>query len=158
MELLEQKIRKEGKVYAGDVLKVDGFLNHRMDVEFLCLLGKEFYRLFADCGVNKILTIEASGIGIACIAAQYFNVPVVFAKKHKKTKKRRLLVKVFIKWIFIITTIFVFLYAFSSSYYSPIAFLFHMPYADFRGFSRYAPQEAVLQAELQIISLLFHVR
>ena len=83
MELLEQKIRKEGKVYAGDVLKVDGFLNHRMDVEFLCLLGKEFHRLFADCGVNKILTIEASGIGIACLTAQFFHCPVLFAKKSK---------------------------------------------------------------------------
>jgi xanthine phosphoribosyltransferase len=85
MELLEQKIRKEGKVYAGDVLKVDGFLNHRMDVEFLCLLGKEFYRLFADCGVNKILTIEASGIGIACLTAQFFHCPVLFAKKSKSS-------------------------------------------------------------------------
>ena len=83
MELLEQKIRKEGKVYDGDVLKVDNFLNHRMDVGFLCLLGKEFYRLFADCGVNKILTIEASGIGIACLTAQFFDCPVLFAKKSK---------------------------------------------------------------------------
>lgn len=83
MQLLEQKICKEGKVYPGDVLKVDGFLNHRMDVDFLCLLGKEFYRIFANCGVNKILTIEASGIGIACLTAQFFHCPVLFAKKSK---------------------------------------------------------------------------
>lgn len=83
MKLLEEKIRKEGKVYAGNVLKVDNFLNHQIDVAFLCEIGKEFHRLFKDCGVNKILTIEASGIGIACVAAQYFDVPVVFAKKNK---------------------------------------------------------------------------
>ena len=83
MYLLEEKIRKEGKVYEGNVLKVDGFLNHQIDVAFLQEIGKEFYRLFKDCGINKILTIEASGIGIACITAQYFNVPVVFAKKTK---------------------------------------------------------------------------
>ena len=81
MELLEQRIRKDGKIYAGDVLKIDSFLNHQMDVDFLSVLGKAFYDLFADCGVNKILTMEASGIGIACIVAQYFDVPVVFAKK-----------------------------------------------------------------------------
>lgn len=83
MELLEQRIVKDGRIYAGDVLKVDSFLNHRMDVDFLCLLGKEFYRLYSDCGVNKILTIEASGIGIACLTAQFFHCPVVFAKKAK---------------------------------------------------------------------------
>ena len=83
MQLLEQKICKEGKVYEGNVLKVDSFLNHQMDVDFLCQLGKEFYRLYADCGVNKILTIEASGIGIACLTAQFFHCPVVFAKKSK---------------------------------------------------------------------------
>lgn len=83
MQLLEQKICKEGKVFAGDVLKVDSFLNHQMDVDFLCRLGEEFYRLFKDCGVNKILTIEASGIGIACITAQFFHCPVLFAKKSK---------------------------------------------------------------------------
>ncbi len=83
MELLEQKIRAEGKIREGDVLKVDGFLNHRMDVDFLCKLGQEFYRLYADCGVNKILTIEASGIGIACLTAQYFHCPVLFAKKSR---------------------------------------------------------------------------
>lgn len=83
MQLLEKKILEEGKVYQGDVLKVDGFLNHRMDVDFLCRLGEEFYRLFEDCGVNKILTIEASGIGIACLTAQFFHCPVLFAKKSK---------------------------------------------------------------------------
>ena len=83
MRSLEEKIVAEGKVYEGDVLKVDRFLNHRIDVVFMNEIGKEFARLYADCGVNKILTIEASGIGIACIAAQHFApmVPVVFAKK-----------------------------------------------------------------------------
>jgi xanthine phosphoribosyltransferase len=83
MELLKQKIRAEGRVYAGDVLKVDGFLNHRMDVDFLCALGREFYDRYANCDVNKILTIEASGIGIACLTAQFFHCPVLFAKKAK---------------------------------------------------------------------------
>ncbi len=83
MKLLEERIRRDGKVYAGDVLKVDSFLNHQIDVELLSLLGKEFYRLFGDCGVNKILTVEASGIGIACVAAQSFHCPVLFAKKSK---------------------------------------------------------------------------
>ena len=81
MELLEQRIVKDGKVKAGNVLKVDSFLNHQMDVNLLNDLGREFKRLFADSEITKILTIEASGIGIACIAAQHFNVPVVFAKK-----------------------------------------------------------------------------
>lgn len=81
MELLEKKIQKDGIVKAGNVLKVDHFLNHQMDIELFNEMGKEFKRLFADRPVNKILTIEASGIGIACIAAQYFQVPVVFAKK-----------------------------------------------------------------------------
>ncbi|QOV18282.1 xanthine phosphoribosyltransferase [Blautia liquoris] len=81
MKLLEDRIRKEGVVKPGNVLKVDGFLNHQMDVGLFNEMGKEFKRLFADCPVNKILTIEASGIGIACIVAQHFNVPVVFAKK-----------------------------------------------------------------------------
>ena len=83
MRSLEEKIVEEGKIYPGDVLKVDRFLNHRIDVVFMNDIGKEFARLFGDCGVNKILTIEASGIGIACITAQHFDpiVPVVFAKK-----------------------------------------------------------------------------
>lgn len=83
MKLLEEKIVKDGKIGSGDVLKVDSFINHMVDVSFVNLLGKEFYRLYKDCGVTKILTIEASGIGIACITAQYFDVPVVFAKKTK---------------------------------------------------------------------------
>lgn len=85
MKLLEDRIRQDGQLGAGNVLKVDCFLNHQIDVEFLCELGKEFERLFHDCGVNKILTIEASGIGVACLTAQYFHVPVVFAKKSKTT-------------------------------------------------------------------------
>jgi len=83
VELLKQRIRKDGKVKGSDILKVDSFLNHQMDVELFVEMGKEFKRLFADCGVNKILTIESSGIGIACITAQYFGCPVVFAKKSK---------------------------------------------------------------------------
>lgn len=81
MKALEERILKDGKVFPGNVLKVDSFLNHQVDVQLLNDIGKEFYRLFKDCGINKIFTIEASGIGIACITAQYFNVPVVFAKK-----------------------------------------------------------------------------
>lgn len=83
MELLKNKILKEGKVLKGEVLKVDGFLNHQIDVNLFNEIGKEFKRRFNDKEITKILTIEASGIGIACIAAQYFNVPVVFAKKHE---------------------------------------------------------------------------
>lgn len=83
MELLEDRILKDGHIGADNVLKVDSFLNHQIDVNFVCELGKEFYRLFKDENITKILTIEASGIGIACLAAQYFNVPVVFAKKTK---------------------------------------------------------------------------
>ena len=81
MKLLEDRIQRDGVVKAEGVLKVDGFLNHRIDIELLDAMGAEFKRLFADVPINKILTIEASGIGIACIAAQYFHVPVVFAKK-----------------------------------------------------------------------------
>ena len=83
MQLLEERINKDGIVKEGNVLKVDSFLNHQIDVSFVCELGKEFYRLFKDENITKILTIEASGIGIACLAAQYFGVPVVFAKKTK---------------------------------------------------------------------------
>ena len=83
MELLKERIRKDGVVKGTDVLKVDSFLNHQMDVELFEEIGKEFHRRFAGCGVNKILTIEASGIGIACVAAQFFRCPVVFAKKSK---------------------------------------------------------------------------
>lgn len=81
MELLKEKIIEQGKVIGSDVVKVDMFLNHQIDVDLLCEIGKEFRRIFASEKINKILTIEASGIGIACIAAQYFSVPVVFAKK-----------------------------------------------------------------------------
>ncbi len=81
MELLKKKILEEGRVFEGDVLKVDSFLNHQIDVRFLEEVGKEFCRRFDGCEINKILTIEASGIGIACVAARYFDVPVVFAKK-----------------------------------------------------------------------------
>jgi len=84
MELLEKKILKDGVVKAGNVLKVDNFLNHQMDIALFSEIGKDFYRLFGDCNVTKILTIEASGIGIACVTAQSFNnIPVVFAKKSK---------------------------------------------------------------------------
>lgn len=81
MKELEEKIRREGQVRPGNILKVDSFLNHQMDIAFINEMGKEFKRLFSDRPINKILTIEASGIGIACITAQYFHVPVVFAKK-----------------------------------------------------------------------------
>ena len=82
MKLLEDRIQRDGVVKAEGVLKVDGFLNHRIDIELLDAMGAEFKRLFADAPINKILTIEASGIGIACMAARHFNnAPVVFAKK-----------------------------------------------------------------------------
>ena len=73
MQLLEERIRKDGIIKEGNVLKVDRFLNHQMDIHLFEEIGKEFYRRFSDAGVNKILTIEASGIGIACITAQYFD-------------------------------------------------------------------------------------
>lgn len=81
MQLLEERIRKDGIVKPGNILKVDSFLNHQMDIPFINELGKEFKRRFADAPITKILTIEASGIGIACLVAQHFNVPVIFAKK-----------------------------------------------------------------------------
>ena len=83
MELLKQRIRQDGKVKGTDVLKVDSFLNHQMDIKLFGEIGKEFKRRFADCEINKILTIEASGIGIACIVAQYFDCPVIFANKNQ---------------------------------------------------------------------------
>lgn len=84
MEELKQRIVQEGTVKEGNVLKVDAFLNHQCDVELFDHMGAEWARLFADKRVDKILTIEASGIGIACVAAQHFgNVPVVFAKKYQ---------------------------------------------------------------------------
>ena len=81
MELLKERIRKDGKVKEGNVLKVDSFLNHQMDIHLFQEIGKEFQKRFQGEEINKILTIEASGIGIACIVAQSFDVPVVFAKK-----------------------------------------------------------------------------
>jgi xanthine phosphoribosyltransferase len=81
MELLKQRIINDGTVRGEDVIKVDSFLNHQIDVELLNEIGKEFNQRFIDVKIDKILTIEASGIAIAVIAAQYFNVPVLFAKK-----------------------------------------------------------------------------
>lgn len=83
MKLLEDRIIKDGQVFPGNILKVDSFLNHQIDVGLLCEMGKEIKRLYENEGVNKILTIEASGIAIACIAANYFECPVLFAKKTK---------------------------------------------------------------------------
>ena len=83
MELIKERILKDGLVKPGNVLKVDSFLNHQMDIDLINEIGKEFRRRFPSDKITKILTIEASGIGIACIAAQYFNVPVVFAKKSQ---------------------------------------------------------------------------
>lgn len=81
LELLKQRILEQASVLGPEVLKVDMFLNHQIDVVLLNEIGKEFFRLYSNAGITKILTVEASGIGIACITAQYFNVPVVFAKK-----------------------------------------------------------------------------
>ena len=83
MNFLEERIVKDGIVKEGNVLKVDSFLNHQMDIELFDQMGAEFKKRFADRSINKILTIEASGIGIACVVAQHFGVPVVFAKKTK---------------------------------------------------------------------------
>ena len=83
MNFLEERIQKEGIVKEGNVLKVDSFLNHQMDIALFRQMGEEWKRRFANENINKILTIEASGIGMACIAAEYFQVPVVFAKKSK---------------------------------------------------------------------------
>ncbi len=83
MNFLEERIIKDGVVKEGNVLKVDSFLNHQMDIQLFNQMGKEFKQRFEGKTINKILTIEASGIGIACIVAQYFNAPVVFAKKAK---------------------------------------------------------------------------
>ena len=81
MKLLEERILKDGRVCPGDVIKVDSFLNHQIDTELVSLCGEEWYRLFKDEGVTKILTIDGSGIGIACLVARHFGVPVLFAKK-----------------------------------------------------------------------------
>lgn len=84
MKALKDRILSEGKVLPGNILKIDGFLNHQLDISLLCQMGQEFARRFSGKRIDKILTIEASGIAVACIAAQYFgNLPVVFAKKAK---------------------------------------------------------------------------
>lgn len=89
MQLLKDRILKDGIVKPGNILKVDSFLNHQMDIALINEIGKEFKNRFSDCPITKILTIEASGIGIACIAAQYFNVPVIFAKKNPEPESGR---------------------------------------------------------------------
>ena len=86
MNFLEERILKDGVVKEGNVLKVDSFLNHQMDIDLFDQMGEEFKKRFAGKKINKILTIEASGIGIACIVARHFNVPVVFAKKSKSIR------------------------------------------------------------------------
>lgn len=83
MKFMEDRILKDGQVRAGNILKVDNFLNHQLDVDLLDEVGRAFYERFKDRGITKILTVEASGIAIACLTARYFNVPVVFAKKSK---------------------------------------------------------------------------
>lgn len=83
MKFMEDRILKDGQVRPGEILKVDSFLNHQLDVAFLQEIGKAFYERYKDAGITKIITVEASGIAIACITAQYFGVPVVFAKKAK---------------------------------------------------------------------------
>ncbi len=83
MRLLEERIIKDGKVFKGNILKVDSFLNHQIDVSLLSEIGKELKKLYKDVEVTKILTIEASGIGVGCLVAQNFNCPLVFAKKTK---------------------------------------------------------------------------
>ncbi|MFZ5351207.1 MAG: xanthine phosphoribosyltransferase [Bacillota bacterium] len=83
MELLKQKIINEGTAIGNNIIKVDGFLNHQIDIKLFHEIGKEFKRRFESCGITRILTIEASGIAVACITASYFEVPVVFAKKHE---------------------------------------------------------------------------
>lgn len=83
MRLLEEIIANEGRVYPGNILKVDSFLNHQIDVDLMDRMGKEFYQYFKDKDITKILTIEASGIAVACSVARYFEVPVLFAKKSK---------------------------------------------------------------------------
>lgn len=83
MEILERRIREDGQVLPGGILKVDGFLNHQMDAGLFTEMAREFYNLFSGDNVNKILTIEASGIGLACITGQVFGCPVLFAKKSR---------------------------------------------------------------------------
>lgn len=83
MDLLKERIVKDGQVFEGNILKVDSFLNHRIDMRFLKEVGKEFHRIFGSENVNKIVTIEASGIAVGCVTAQEFDCPLVFAKKSK---------------------------------------------------------------------------
>ncbi len=83
MELLKERIRKDGRIKDGHIIKVDGFLNHQIDVGLLNEIGKEFKRLFDGQPITKVITIEASGIAVACMTAMYFNVPIVFAKKSE---------------------------------------------------------------------------
>ncbi len=83
MQLLEDRIIKDGKVFSGNVLKVDSFLNHQIDVELLDKMGSEVKQLFENENVTKVLTIEASGIGVGCMVAKHFNCPLLFAKKTK---------------------------------------------------------------------------
>ena len=87
MKLLEERIRKDAEVLPGNVIKVDSFLNHQIDTELIAKCGEEWYETFKDAGVTKILTIDGSGIGIACLVARHFNVPVLFAKKSNATNK-----------------------------------------------------------------------
>ncbi|MCR4907880.1 MAG: xanthine phosphoribosyltransferase [Lachnospiraceae bacterium] len=83
MNFLEERILKEGRVYPGNILKVDSFLNHQIDIELIDRIGEAFYEKYKDKGITRILTIEASGIAIACSAARFFKVPILFAKKAK---------------------------------------------------------------------------
>ncbi len=83
MQLLEERIRNSGKVFPGDVLKVDSFLNHQLDIELLDAIGAEIAARYGDCGVTKVLTSEASGIAVACFVARYLGCPALFAKKAK---------------------------------------------------------------------------
>ncbi len=83
MQILEERIIKDGKVFSGNVLKVDSFLNHQLDVELLDKMGLEMKKLFKDSDITKVLTIEASGIGVGCMVAKHFNCPLLFAKKSK---------------------------------------------------------------------------
>lgn len=81
MKLLEDKILESGKILPGGIVKVDSFLNHQMDIALIDKIGEEFFNIFENENITKILTVEASGIGIACLTARYFNVPILFAKK-----------------------------------------------------------------------------
>lgn len=83
MELLKERIRRDGRIKDGHIIKVDGFLNHQIDISLITEIGREFKRLFDGEKITKVITIEASGIAIACLTAQYFSVPIVFAKKSE---------------------------------------------------------------------------